>query len=80
MQDLDQILSIEIPPTNWRKFYFDDEFFFNRAILDLQSQSLTENFPIRSSDLIKQLRQQEDQTMRLVSSRLFPNLILISLQ
>lgn len=80
MQDLELIHSIEIPSTSWGEFYFDDEFFMNRAILDLQAQSLPETFPGRYSLLTNQIREQEDRTLRLISSRLFPNLFLISLQ
>lgn len=80
MQDLELVHSIQIPSTSWREFNFDDEFFMNRAVLDLQAQSLTETFPIQSSLLTNQIREQEERTLRLISTRLFPNLFLISLQ
>lgn len=80
MQDTDLIQSIEIPPSNWRKFHFDDEFFINRAILDLQAQDPFENLSHKGLDSIDLQRLQEDCTLQLISSRFFPNLFLISIQ
>lgn len=80
MKKTEPISAIVIPSHSWRDFNFDDEFFMNRAVLDLQAQSLIENFPTNSPLALEQIRKQEDQTLQLISTSLFPNLFLISIQ
>tara|TARA_R110002072_G_scaffold162072_13_gene313863 strand:- start:4367 stop:4609 length:243 start_codon:yes stop_codon:yes gene_type:complete len=80
MKNTEELEAIAIPSSDWGNFHFDDEYFLNRAILDLQSQNLSESNFLKKTNICEFLRFQEDKSLRMVSTKLFPNLFLISAQ